>query len=142
LLPTTVAVAAVGITSLGEVNRRAEALYDDNVRTTQATSALWSGLYEAEETGDSQSRAQATYGDASSRISVAAVLVRLLIAMALVRNLVPRLRSYSSFAGRVADGRFGRGHQGGLEREPLLRCQVCGQLPDATTCEPLLVGGQ
>jgi len=38
--------------------------------------------------------------------------------------------------------RFGRVHRGGLEREPLLRCQVCGELPDATTCEPLLVGGQ
>ena len=38
--------------------------------------------------------------------------------------------------------RFGRAHQGGLEREPLLRCQVCGELSDATTCEPLLVGGQ
>jgi hypothetical protein len=210
---------------------------------------------ETEEARESQARAQATYGAARSRIlllSAAAVLVCLLIAMALVRNLVPRLRSYSSFAGRVADGqlgerltprggdevadlgraldlmvgrregqrayeeaqaefadtmqlseteteahellkrhlersidgsrvtvlnrnnsadrlepatavdpacplhdnlqgakprtclavRFGRGHQGGLEREPLLRCQVCGQLPDATTCEPLLVGGQ
>jgi methyl-accepting chemotaxis protein len=65
---------------------------------------------EAEEARESQSRAQATYGDASSRIlllSVAAVLVCLLIAMALVRNLVPRLRSYSSFAGRVADGQLG-----------------------------------
>src|SRR5215217_8660497 len=50
LLLTTVAVAAVGITSLGDVNRRAQALYNDNVRTTEATSALWSGLYEAEET--------------------------------------------------------------------------------------------
>jgi hypothetical protein len=39
-----VAVAAVGITSLGVVNRRAQALYNDNVRTTQATSALGSGL--------------------------------------------------------------------------------------------------
>jgi diguanylate cyclase (GGDEF)-like protein len=38
--------------------------------------------------------------------------------------------------------RFGRVHQGGLEREPLLGCQVCGELSDATTCEPLLVDGQ
>ena len=50
LLLTTVAVAAVGISSLGDVNRRARALYTDNVRTTEATSALWSRLYEAEET--------------------------------------------------------------------------------------------
>jgi hypothetical protein len=42
LLLTTVAVAAVGITSLGDVNHRAQALYHDNVRTTEATSALWS----------------------------------------------------------------------------------------------------
>ena len=361
LLLTTVGVAAVGITSLGDVNHQAQLLYNENVRTTETTSALWSSLYEAEETAfrllllpegdvrsgledklgeevapaveqglealrqahadhppdeqarveqladtwvrferlwrsgafdagpaaarratavrvaaildpatelaaemaaleaeearEAQTRAQATYGGASSRIlllSAAAVLVCLLIAMALVRNLVPRLRSYSSFAGRVADGqlgerlrprggdevadlgraldlmvgrregqrayekaqaefadtmqlseteteahellkrhlertidgsrvtvlnrnnsadrlepatavdpacplhdslqgakpraclavRFGRGHQGGLEREPLLSCQVCGQLPDATSCEPLLVGGQ
>ena len=361
LLLTTVGVAAVGITSLGDVNRRAQALYNDNVRTTEATSALWSGFYEAEETAfrllilpdgqqrseleeeleedtgpaieqglvelrqvhagdppdelarverlaeawarferlwqsgaldigsaaprratvarvaailepatelaaemaaieaeeahESQTRAQSTYGGASLRIvllSAAAVLVCLLIALALVRNLVPRLRSYSNFAGQVADGqlgerlsprggdevadlgraldlmvdrrerqrayeeaqaefadtmqlsegeaeahellkrhlertldgsrvtvlnrnnsadrlepatavdpqcplhdalqgakpraclavRFGRVHRGGLEREPLLRCQVCGDLSDATTCEPLLVGGQ
>jgi diguanylate cyclase (GGDEF)-like protein len=38
--------------------------------------------------------------------------------------------------------RFGRAHQGGLDRTPLLDCQVCGMLPDAVTCEPLLVGGQ
>jgi diguanylate cyclase (GGDEF)-like protein len=38
--------------------------------------------------------------------------------------------------------RFGRVHQGGLEREPLLACQVCEALPDVKTCEPLLVGGQ
>jgi hypothetical protein len=50
LLLTTVGVAAVGITSLGAVNRRAQALYNDNVRTTEVTSALWSGFYEAEET--------------------------------------------------------------------------------------------
>jgi diguanylate cyclase (GGDEF)-like protein len=38
--------------------------------------------------------------------------------------------------------RFGRVHQGGPDREPLLRCQVCSGLPEATTCEPLLVSGQ
>ena len=38
--------------------------------------------------------------------------------------------------------RFGRVHRGGLDREPLLACEVCEALPDATTCEPLLVGGQ
>jgi methyl-accepting chemotaxis protein len=213
LLLTTVAVAVVGIASLGDVNRRAQALYNDNVRTTEATSALWNGLYEAEETAfrllilpngerrseleeetapaieeglvelrqahaddppdelarveqlaeawarfrrlwqsgaldpgsaaagrataarvaailepatelaaemaaieaeeahESQIRAQTTYRGASLRIvllSAAAVLVCLLIvALALVRNLVPRLRSYSSFAGRVADGQLG-----------------------------------
>lgn len=210
---------------------------------------------EAEEARDSQAKAQATYAAARSRIlllSATAVLVCLLIALALVRSLVPRLRSYSAFAGRVADGqlgerltprggdevaelgraldlmvgrrerqraseeaqgefadtmqrseteaeahdllkrhlertldgnrvtvlnrnnsadrlepatavdpdcplhdtlqgakpraclavRFGRVHRGGLERAPLLHCQVCSTLPDATTCEPLLVGGQ
>ena len=40
LLLTTVAVAAVGIFSLGDVNRRARALYDDNIRTTEITAAL------------------------------------------------------------------------------------------------------
>jgi hypothetical protein len=44
LLLTTVAVAVVGITSLSDVNHRAALLYIDNVRTTEATSALWSGL--------------------------------------------------------------------------------------------------
>ena len=180
------------------------------------------------------------------------MLACLLIALALIRNLVPRLRSYSGFAGRVADGqlgerltprggdevaqlgqaldlmvgrreeqrayeeaqaefadamqlseteseahdllkrhlertiggsrvtvlnrnnsadrleaatpvepecplhaslqgakpraclavRFGRAHQGGPDREPLLTCEVCRSLEDATTCEPLLVSGQ
>jgi hypothetical protein len=43
LLLATVAVAAVGISSLGDGDRRARALYDDNVRTTQATSAMGGG---------------------------------------------------------------------------------------------------
>jgi diguanylate cyclase (GGDEF)-like protein len=38
--------------------------------------------------------------------------------------------------------RFGRVHQDGLVREPLLACQVCGGLEDVKTCEPLLVGGE
>ena len=39
--------------------------------------------------------------------------------------------------------RFGRGHteQPG-EEEALLSCQICGALPGASTCEPLLVGGE
>jgi GGDEF domain-containing protein len=40
LLLTTVAAAVVGITSLGDVNHRAQLLYNDNVRTTEATSAV------------------------------------------------------------------------------------------------------
>jgi diguanylate cyclase (GGDEF)-like protein len=39
--------------------------------------------------------------------------------------------------------RFGRGHTeepGG--EEALLRCQICGALPGASSCEPLLVGGE
>jgi diguanylate cyclase (GGDEF)-like protein len=360
LLLTTVAVAAVGIFSLGDVNRRARALYDDNIRTTEFTAALWGGLYEAEESAlqlllgpgpaerseledeldeaapvvqdaivslrhihaadtpaerarvervaaswsaferlwrsgalvardararraataqvtsalepatelaaqmaateaeeahRSQVEAEGTYRAARLRIAVlssASVLACLLIALALIRNLVPRLRSYSGFAGRVADGqlgerltpnggdevaqlgqaldlmvgrreeqrayeeaqaefadamqlseteseahdllkrhlertiggsrvtvlnrnnsadrleaatpvepecplhtslqgakpraclavRFGRAHQGGPDREPLLTCEVCRSLEDATTCEPLLVSGQ
>jgi diguanylate cyclase (GGDEF)-like protein len=210
---------------------------------------------EAEEARESQAQAEATYAAARSRIlllSAGAALVWLVVALALVRNLVPRLRSYSGFAGRVADGqlgerlsprggdevaelgrvldlmvgrrerqrvheaaqaefadtmqrseteaeahdllkrhleraiegsrvtvlnrnnsadrleaatpvepdcplstslqgakprsclavRFGRVHQDGLEREPLLACQVCGGLEDVKTCEPLLVGGE
>ena len=274
LLLTTVAVAVVGLSSVSDVNRRATALYADNIRTTETTSALWGGLYEAEESAfqlllvssaaerseledeldeslpkvesaivalrqihvsdapvekarveqivagwleferlwrsgalasgdpkarrrvtarvaavlepatelaaalaategrearESQARAEATYRAARLRIvvlSVGSVLVCLLIALALIRDLVPRLRSYSTFAGRVGDGqlgepecplyaslqgakpraclavRFGRVHQGGPDREPLLRCQVCSGLPEATTCEPLLVSGQ
>jgi hypothetical protein len=49
LLLTTVAVAVVGLSSVSDVNRRATALYADNIRTTETTSALWGGLYEAEE---------------------------------------------------------------------------------------------
>ena len=35
--------------------------------------------------------------------------------------------------------RFGRGYQGGEDRAPLLVCGICGSLPDAVSCEPLLV---
>jgi methyl-accepting chemotaxis protein len=215
----------LGVTSLGNVNRRGAGAVHDNVRTTEATSALWSGFYEAEETAfrllilpdgeqrseleeelkeetgpgierglvelrqvhaddppeelarveelagswarferlaqsgaldvdsaaprrvtaarvaailepatelaaelaaveaeearESQTRAQSTY-EASLRIallSAVAVPVCLLIALALIRNLVPRLRSYSSFAGRVAEGQLGErlGPRGGDE---------------------------
>jgi diguanylate cyclase (GGDEF)-like protein len=38
--------------------------------------------------------------------------------------------------------RFGRRHQGGEERDPLLSCEVCGKLPGLATCSPLLVGGE
>jgi diguanylate cyclase (GGDEF)-like protein len=37
--------------------------------------------------------------------------------------------------------RFGRAHQEGPDRQPLLGCEVCGNL-GFTTCEPLLVGGE
>jgi diguanylate cyclase (GGDEF)-like protein len=359
LLLGTVTVAALGISSLGAVNRRASALYDDNIRTTQATSAVGRGLYEVEGTalrlllargaersrlvaeledkhapaveqalvelgqahagepdelaqverlagawatfqrlwrsgallaGDaaargaaaakvaailepatnlaasmaafeadeahqSQAEAEATHRAARARIlllTAGSVLVWLMVALALIRNLVPRVQAYSRFAARVADGqvgerlaagggdevaelgraldlmverrerqrdheasqaefadtmqlsetegeahqllkrhlertieggrvtvlnrnnsadrleavtevdpecplraslqgakprsclavRFGRVHQGGLDREPLLACQVCEALPEVKTCEPLLVGGQ
>jgi diguanylate cyclase (GGDEF)-like protein len=359
LLLGTVTVAVVGVSSLGAVNRRVSALYDDNIRTTQATSAVERGLYEVEGTafrlllargaersklvaeledeqapaveqalvelgqvhagepdelarverlagawaafqrlwrsgallaGDraareatagkvaailvpatglaasmaaieadeahqSQAEADATHRAARARIlllTAGSVLVWLVVALALIRNLVPRVQAYSRFAARVADGqvgerlaagggdevaelgraldlmverrerqrdheasqaefadtmqlsetegeahqllrrhlersiqggrvtvlnrnnsadrleavtevdpecplraslqgakprsclavRFGRVHQGGLEREPLLACQVCEALPEVKTCEPLLVGGQ
>jgi diguanylate cyclase (GGDEF)-like protein len=359
LLLATVMVAVVGVSSLGAVDRRASALYDDNIRTTQATSAVGRGLYEVEGTafrlllargaeraklvaeledehvprveqalvelrqahagepdelakverlagawaaferlwrsgallaGDraareatagkvaailepatnlaaamaafeadeahqSQAEAEATHRAARARIlllTAGSVLVWLVVALALIRNLVPRVQAYSRFAARVADGqvgerlgagggdevaelgraldlmverrerqrdheasqaefadtmqlsetegeahqllkrhlertieggrvtvlnrnnsadrleamtevdpecplraalqgakprsclavRFGRVHQGGLEREPLLACQVCEALPEVKTCEPLLVGGQ
>jgi diguanylate cyclase (GGDEF)-like protein len=39
--------------------------------------------------------------------------------------------------------RFGRLHRGGdSDRAPLLGCEVCGTLPDAVTCQPLLVSGE
>ena len=38
--------------------------------------------------------------------------------------------------------RFGRGYRGGEDRAPLLVCGICGSLPDAVSCEPLLVSGQ
>ena len=65
---------------------------------------------EGREARESQARAEATYRAARLRIvvlSVGSVLVCLLIALALIRDLVPRLRSYSRFAGRVADGQLG-----------------------------------
>jgi diguanylate cyclase (GGDEF)-like protein len=38
--------------------------------------------------------------------------------------------------------RFGRAYRDGGDRAPLLGCGICGPLPDAVTCEPLLVGGE
>jgi diguanylate cyclase (GGDEF)-like protein len=38
--------------------------------------------------------------------------------------------------------RFGRGHLEGGEQEPLMSCEICGQLPGVSTCEPLLVSGE
>jgi diguanylate cyclase (GGDEF)-like protein len=37
--------------------------------------------------------------------------------------------------------RFGRTHHEGLDRQPLLRCEICGKA-SFSTCEPLLVGGE
>ena len=39
--------------------------------------------------------------------------------------------------------RFGRGHsEEAKDEKALLSCQICGALPGASTCEPLLVGGE
>ena len=38
--------------------------------------------------------------------------------------------------------RFGRGYRGGEDHVPLLACGICGSLPDAVCCEPLLVSGE
>jgi diguanylate cyclase (GGDEF)-like protein len=38
--------------------------------------------------------------------------------------------------------RFGRSHVEGGEEAPLMNCQICGQLPGVSTCEPLLVSGE
>jgi hypothetical protein len=38
--------------------------------------------------------------------------------------------------------RFGRGYRGGEGRSPPLVCGICGSLPDAVSCEPLLVSGE
>jgi HAMP domain-containing protein len=38
--------------------------------------------------------------------------------------------------------RFGRGYRGGKDHVPLLACGICGSLPDAVSCEPLLVSGE
>jgi hypothetical protein len=65
---------------------------------------------EAEEARESQAQAETTYAAARTRIlllSAGAALVRLAVALTLIRDLVPRLRSYSGFAGRVADGQLG-----------------------------------
>ena len=38
--------------------------------------------------------------------------------------------------------RFGRMHAEGGAREPLMSCEICGALPGASSCEPLLVSGE
>jgi diguanylate cyclase (GGDEF)-like protein len=38
--------------------------------------------------------------------------------------------------------RFGRCHTEGARDDALVSCQICGGLPGASTCEPLLVGGE
>ncbi|MEO9173913.1 MAG: GGDEF domain-containing protein, partial [Gaiellales bacterium] len=38
--------------------------------------------------------------------------------------------------------RFGRTHSEGGARTPLMSCEICGTLPGASSCEPLLVGGE
>jgi diguanylate cyclase (GGDEF)-like protein len=38
--------------------------------------------------------------------------------------------------------RFGRGHAEEREGKALMKCEICGALPGASTCEPLLVGGE
>jgi hypothetical protein len=65
---------------------------------------------EAEEAHQSQRHAASTYRAARSRImllSVGSLLVWLVIALALIRDLVPRLQAYSQFAARVAEGQLG-----------------------------------
>ena len=38
--------------------------------------------------------------------------------------------------------RSGRTHLEGAEHDALVKCEICGRLPTASTCEPLLVGGE
>ena len=38
--------------------------------------------------------------------------------------------------------RYARGHVEGAGEDTLVRCELCGRLPGAATCEPLLVGGE
>jgi diguanylate cyclase (GGDEF)-like protein len=38
--------------------------------------------------------------------------------------------------------RFGRNHTEAAGGDALISCQICGALPGASTCEPLLVGGE
>ena len=216
LLLPTIAVAWVGISSLGALAAGTRAVYRDNIVTTEATSALGAGLYEAEETAfrlllaadpatraplvdqlnddtvpsvdgavatlrnlhaadppaerarvdelaagwgefkrlwqsgalvpdgparrqavtrrvatvlepltdltaelaatesreaqESQQRANATYRATRARIvqlTAGSALVWLVIALALVRNIVPRVQRYSGFATSVAEGHLG-----------------------------------
>ncbi len=38
--------------------------------------------------------------------------------------------------------RLGRGHVDGQERDSLMACEICGELPGSNRCEPLLVSGE
>ncbi len=38
--------------------------------------------------------------------------------------------------------RSGQSHVEARERDSLVKCEICGKLPAASTCEPLLVGGE
>jgi GGDEF domain-containing protein/HAMP domain-containing protein len=65
---------------------------------------------EVEHARASQADAEATYRATRSRVvgtAAAAALVWLVISLLLIRNLVPRVRSYSRFAAGVADGHPG-----------------------------------
>ena len=66
---------------------------------------------EVEHARESQEKAGATYQATRWRvvgIAATAALVWLVISLLLIRNLVPRVRSYSRFAAGVADGHPGQ----------------------------------
>ena len=61
-------------------------------------------------------------------------------ALASLTALAPRLEQATPRSCLAV--RFARSHAEGGERVPLTSCELCGQLPGVSTCEPLLVGGQ
>jgi len=78
LLLPTIAVAWVGGASLRDLDQRTQALYHDNIVTTEATSAVGTGVYEAEETAfrlllTTEPAAQAGLGEALADDTVPAV---------------------------------------------------------------------